>query len=219
MKHVFGPEKPEHVAEGWPGQFTTIFSWLDCLFTLPRPVSVITTRKANGAPNACPDAWGTLLGGGEDYSSLIAVYHHYHTYENILREREWCINFPDSTMESKWDQTMRSNDPDNDEITDAGFTVEQAQTVQAPRIAECLINLECRLEWDRPLYEGSNMHLFCGRITALAMDESLMHLGQDERLRAMSLSYLVHGQINPLTGALLDPSRQLTILRHDLHEG
>ncbi len=217
MKHIFAPDKPEYVVDGWPGQFTTIFSWLERLFTLPRPVSVITTRKGNGAPNACPDAWGTLLGGGNDYSSLVPVYLHYHTYANILREREWCINFPDSSMEPKWDQTMRNNGPDNDEITDAGFTVEPAQTIKAPRIAECLVTLECRLEWDRPLYEGSNLHLFCGRITALALDESLVHCGQDERLRAMSLSYLVQSQLNPFTGQLLDPSRQLSILQYDLH--
>ena len=217
MKHVFGPDKPEYVVDGWPGQYTAIFSWLESLFTLPRAVSVITTRKENGAPNACPDAWGTLIGGSNEYSSLIAVYLHYHTYANILREKEWCINFPDFTMESKWDQTMRINGPLNDEITDAGFTVEPAQTIESPRIAECLVNLECRLEWDRPLYEGSNMHLFCGRVTALAMDESLVNCGADERLRAMSPSFLVMGQTNPLTGQRLDPSRQLNILRHDLH--
>lgn len=217
MKHVFGPDRPDYVVDGWPGQFTSIFSWLDQLFTLPRAVSVISTRKANGAPNACPDAWGTLIGGGKDYSSLVAVYLHYHTYANILREKEWCINFPDRTMESKWDLTMRNNGPENDEISDAGFTVEPGQTIKAPRIADCLVNLECRLEWDRPLYEGSNMHLFCGRVTALAMDESLLDCGQDERLRAMSLSYLVHGQMNPLTGQVSDPSRQLNVLQHELH--
>ncbi len=216
MKHVFGPDKPEYVVEGWPGQFT-IFSWLDKLFALPRAVSVITTRKENGAPNACPDMWGMLIGGGNEYSALIAVYLHYHTYENILREREWCINFPDCTMESKWYQAILSNGPENDEISDAGFTVEPGQTVKAPRIAECLVNLECRLEWNRPLYEGSNMHLFCGRVTALAVDDSLVNCGAEERLRAMSLSYTVQGQINPLTGEGLNPSMQLRMVQHDLH--
>jgi len=216
MKHVFGPEKPDFVREGWPGQFT-IFSWLDKLFTLPRAVSVITTRKENGAPNACPDMWGILIGGGTEYSSLIAVYLHYHTHANILREREWCVNLPTSSMESKWEQTMALNGPENDEISDAGFTVEPGQTVSAPRIAECLVNLECRLEWDRPLYEGSNVHLFCGKVTAVAIDESLIRCGPEERLRALDLSYNVQGQINPLTGESLSPSKQLTILRHDLH--
>ena len=215
MKHVFGPEKPDFVCEGWPGQFT-IFSWLDKLFTLPRAVSIITTRKENGAPNACPDMSGVLIGGGTEYSSLIAVNLHYHTCANIFREREWCINLPSSSMESKWQQTIALNGPENDEISAAGFTVEPGQTVKAPRIAECLVNLECRLEWDRPLYEGSNVHLFCGRVTAVAVDESLVGCGAEERLRALDLSYTVQGQINPLTGEH-GSSHQLTILRHDLH--
>ncbi len=217
MKHVFGPDRPEYVVEEWPGQYTAIFSWLESLFTLPRPVSVITTRKENGAPNACPDAWGTLVGGGGNYCSLIGVYRHYHTYANILREKEWCINYPDFTMESKWYQTIQGNGAENDEITDAGFSAEPAETISAPRIAECLVSLECRLEWDRPLCEGSDMHLFCGRVSVLAMDESLVSCSAEERLRAMSLSYHVMGQMNPLTGQTSDPSKQLTILQHDLH--
>lgn len=217
MKHIFGPDRPEHVTEAWSGQYTNIFSWLESLFALPRAVSVITTRKENGLPNACPDAWGTLIGGGSDYSSLIAVYTHYHTYENILREKEWCINFPDCTMERQWYQTVESNGLEVDEITAAGFTVEPAATLKAPRIAECLVSLECRLEWDRPLHEGSNMHLFCGRVSALAMDESLVACDAEERLRAMSLSYHVMGQTNPLTGHRSDHSKQMTIGQFDLH--
>ena len=62
------------------------------------------------------------------------------------------------------------------------------------------------------------MHLFCGRVTALALDESLVHRGQDERLRAISLSYHVHDQMNPLTGQVLDPSRLLNVLQYDVHD-
>lgn len=216
MKHVFGPDKPEYVVDGWPGQFTNVFCWLSYLLPLPYTISVITTRKENGAPNACPSGVGMLIGAGNEFSSLIAVYTHHHTYENILREKEWCINIPHSTMAPMWDRTIRNNGPENDEITDAGFTVEPSQTIKSPRIAECLINLECRLEWDRLLYEGSNTHLFCGHITALAMDESLVNCGTDERLRALNQSYGVQGQINPFTGQSLDPAMLLTILQHDL---
>jgi flavin reductase (DIM6/NTAB) family NADH-FMN oxidoreductase RutF len=216
MKYLFGPDKPEYVVDAWPGQ-SEIFSWLDYLITVPRPISIITTCKENGAPNACPDAWGTLIGGGNQYSSLIAVYLHYHTYANLLREKEWCINFPDATLEAKWDETIRSNGLESDEITEAGFTVEPSQTIKAPRIADCPVNLECRLEWERPLYEGSNLHLFCGRVTALAMEESLANCGTEERLRALNLLFHVQGQLNPLSGERLNPSRRLSILQYELH--
>lgn len=215
MKQVFGPDRPEYVVDGWPGQFTEVFCWLSYLFTLPGAISVITTRKEDGAPNACPSAT-ILVGGRDEFSSLVEVGTGYHTYSNVLREKEWCVNFPHSRMAPMWDRTIRNNGPENDEITDAGFTVESSQTISAPRIAECLVSLECRLEWDRPLYEGGGSHLFCGRIVGLALDESLINCGMDERLRALGLSYLVQGQINPLTGQSMDPARLLTILQHDL---
>jgi flavin reductase (DIM6/NTAB) family NADH-FMN oxidoreductase RutF len=106
---------------------------------------------------------------------------------------------------------------DKDSQVDAGLTVEPGETVKAPRIGECLVNLGCRLEWERSLYEGSNVHLFCGRVTAVAVHESLIACGPEERLRVLDLSYCVQGQINPLTGESLSPSRQMTILQHDLH--
>lgn len=216
MKHVFGPEKPDVVSEVWPGQFTA-GPWLETLFALPRMIWVITTRKENEASNACPDDSGVLIGGGTEYSSLIAVSLDGHTYTNILREKEWCINLISSSMESKWRKTIECNGPDNDELSDAGFTIERGETVKAPRIGECLVNLECRLEWNRSLYEGSKTQLFCGRITAVAVHESLIGCGTEERLRALELSYCVQDQINPVTGEHLTPYTLLSILPQSLH--
>jgi flavin reductase (DIM6/NTAB) family NADH-FMN oxidoreductase RutF len=52
--------------------------------------------------------------------------------------------------------------------------LESAKAVQAPRIAECAVNLECSLEWNRPLYEGSRWHLLVGEVLHIAMDEAAM---------------------------------------------
>jgi len=216
MKRLFGPEKPAVVSEVWPGQFT-VEPWLESLFTLPRVISVITTRKENGASNACPDASGTLIGGGTEYSSLIAVSVNGHTYTNVMREREWCINLISSRMESKWRNAIKYNGPDNDELSDAGFTIEQGETVKAPRIGDSLVNLECRLEWNRSLHQGSKTHLFCGRITAVAVHESLVSCGTEERLRAMDLPYCVQDQVNPLSGERLNPYALLSISPQNLH--
>lgn len=216
MKHLFRPEKPEAVKEVWPGQFTES-SWLQSLLALPRPLAVITTRKENGAPNACPDDVPLLVGGGTEYSSLIAAAIRGHTYANILREREWCINLISSSMESEWRKTIQYNGTDNDELSDAGFTPEQAETVGAPRIGECLINLECRLGWDRPLYDGSTTHLFCGRVTAVAVHDSIVSHGLEERLRALDLPYGVQDQINPITGQVLNRFTLLGMRPDALH--
>jgi flavin reductase (DIM6/NTAB) family NADH-FMN oxidoreductase RutF len=72
--------------------------------------------------------------------------------------------------------------------------------VQAPRIAECAINLECRLEWHRPLYENSHWHLFAGRVLHLGMSADAMAVDPVERMRILELMYNVRGTVNPMTG-------------------
>jgi flavin reductase (DIM6/NTAB) family NADH-FMN oxidoreductase RutF len=49
--------------------------------------------------------------------------------------------------------------------------VEPAQEIKAPRIAECPINLECRLEWHRRLYEGSIWVLAAGKVLHVDMEK------------------------------------------------
>jgi flavin reductase (DIM6/NTAB) family NADH-FMN oxidoreductase RutF len=155
MKHEINIAQPEYLIEDWPGKYE-IFSWLEYVVTVPNPMFIVTTRKANGAPNANLHSWGLLVGEKGNYSSLLALLDNTHTYGNILREREWCVGFPSFEFYHQCFETIHCNAPDNDEITAAGFTVEPAKTVQAPRIAECSATLECRLEWRQPLYENSH---------------------------------------------------------------
>lgn len=205
MKHEVAVTQPDYLIEDWPGKYEA-FSWLEFVVTVPNPIYLITTRKANGAPNACLHSWGLLVGERDNYSSLLALLDHHHTYANILREGEWCINYPSFDHWPQSFETIRCNAPDNDEITDAGLTVEPAKNVQAPRIAECLINLECRLAWHHPLYEGSRWHLVAGRVLHVAMDDSVMVTDPHERMQAVGLMYNVRGTVNPLDGAYYGPN-------------
>jgi len=205
MKHELGIGQPEYLIEDWPGKYD-VFSWLEYVVTIPNPIYIITTRKANGAPNANLQSWGLLVGEKGSYSSLLALLDQSHTYENILREREWCLSFPSFEHYPECFETIYCNAPDNDEITEAGFTVEEAITVKAPRIAECPISLECRLEWHRPLYEGSGLHLFVGRVLHLAMDEAIMVPDPVDRMQTMGLMYNVRSTVNPLNGEQYGPN-------------
>lgn len=205
MKHEIDIAQPEYLIEDWPGKYE-VFSWLEYIVTVPNPIFIVTTRKANGSSNANLQSWGLLIGEKGKYSSLLALLNHTHTYEHILRENEWCICFPSFEDYPKCFETIYRNSSDNDEITEAGLNIEPARTVQAPRIAECSANLECRLEWHRPLYESSRWHLFAGRVLHLAMDETVMVPDPIERMRAMNLMYNVRSTVNPLTGAQYGPN-------------
>lgn len=205
MKQEISIIQPEYLIEDWPGKYN-VFSWLEYVVTVPNPIFFVTTLKANGSPNANLNSWGFLIGEKDNYTSLMAVLDSSHTYENILREGEWCLCFPSFQHYRQCLETIRLNLPDNDEITDSGFTVELSKKVQAPRIAECLVNLECRLEWHRPLYENSPWHLFAGRVLHLALDESVMVPNPAERMRTMSLMYNIRSTVHPMTGEQYGPN-------------
>ncbi len=205
MKHEIQVSTPENLEEIWPGSYN-LFSWLEYVVTIPHPMFVITTRKANGAPNACLHSWGVLAGDRDNYTSILGLFDYYHTYENILRDGEWCLNYPSVDDYEKCFETIHVNEADNDEITEAGLTVEPAQVIRAPRIAECPINIECRLEWHRPLYENSQWRIMAGRIVHVAMDEKTLATDPAERMRAMRLMYNIRGTIDPISGEMYGPN-------------
>jgi len=205
MKQEFEIEQPSYLVEDWPGKYE-IFSWIEYVVTVPNPIFIVTTRKANGASNANLQSWGLLIGEGGDYSSLMALGEHSHTYTNILREEEWCVGFPSFKYYPQCFETIYCNAPDNDEIAEAGFTFEPAKKVQAPRIAECPISLECRLAWHHSLYSHSHVHLFVGKVVHLAVDATVMVPDPVERMRMMGLMYNVRSTVNPLNGTQYGPN-------------
>ena len=205
MKHEIGIDQPTYLVEDWPDKYQ-VFSWLEYVVTVPNPIFVVTTRKANGAANANLHSWGLLVGERDHYSSLLALLDGTHTYANIVREGEWCLNYPSVAQQAYCFETIYCNGPDNDELADAGLTAEAARTVQAPRIAECAMLLECKLAWHRPLYEDSQWHLFVGRVLHVAIDEAAMAVDPDRRLEALGLMYNVRGTVNPLNGAYYGPN-------------
>jgi hypothetical protein len=52
MKREIGITTPENLPEIWAGSYD-LFSWLAYVVTVPNCITIIATRKANGAPNAC----------------------------------------------------------------------------------------------------------------------------------------------------------------------
>jgi flavin reductase (DIM6/NTAB) family NADH-FMN oxidoreductase RutF len=125
---------------------------------------------------------------------------------NSINFNPSCVCVPSFQHYHQCFETIRLNAPDNDEITDAGFTVELPKSVPAPRIAECSVNLECRLEWHHPLYENCRWHLFAGRVLCVSMEESVMIPNPVERTRRMGLMYNVRRTVHPLTGQQYGPN-------------
>ena len=68
-----------------------------------------------------------------------------HTYANILREKEFCVNFISSKYYMACGKTIEHNDEGDDEISVGGFTAMPCKTISVPRIEESIVSFECKL--------------------------------------------------------------------------
>lgn len=118
-----------------------------------------------------------------------------------LKERGCCVvNFPSKAVFMKCMTTIQYNGFDEDEITASGLTVEPAGKIDAPRIKECFLNLECELEWERDLSADGAHATVCLKVINVLMGEN--HFDEKSLGRCGENGYLynVHSPRNPETG-------------------
>jgi len=198
LKHELNTQ-PACFKESWPGQLK-IFSWIDYVTAIPQAMSVITTWKEGRIPNACLQAWTTYTGDAGGYYVIFSILNNNHTYKNILRDKDFVVNFPDIDVFPKCYETIENNSDETDEIAGVGLTIEPSKAVDAPRIKECFLNLECRLGWHRPLHDGSLWHVFAGEVVHLAIDSNRVQSGTYRRYASGGFIYNIHNPTNPETG-------------------
>ncbi len=199
MKIELGKKKPDILKEEWPGEYTT-FSWMEYVTAIPQPLFLITTYKENGMPNANFHAWSTFTGEKDNYYSILSLLKGTHTYENIQRDKVFCINFPSQESLAKCYDTIHNNEDDKDEIVESGFTLEKAHSIEAPRIKECFMNLECRFEWEKELFPGSQWILICGSVQHIGLDEDFAKADAVKRFKDYGIMYNIHAPNNPIEG-------------------
>ncbi len=205
MKHYFTHDKPECLVEDWPGKYRT-FSWLEFGITVPNPIYVVTTLKERDIPNANIQSWGLLLGEGKQNHFLMALLKHQHTYANIKRTGEWCINYISKEYIRQANATIINNGLETDELAAAGLTAMPSQKIKAPSVSESMVALECILKWERTLVDDSNWSLICGEIVQVAIDDAVLAVTPEERIAAMGLMYNIRGTVNPLNGDYHGPN-------------
>ena len=198
MKYELNTQ-PACFKEVWPGQFKLI-SWIERVAAIPQAMSVITTWKEERIPNACLQAWTTYTGDAGGYYVILSILNNNHTYKNILRDKGFVVNFTDIDVFPTCYKTIENNSNETDEITGVGLTVEPSKVVDAPRIKECFLNLECRLGWHRPLHDSSIWHVFAGEVVHVAIDSSYSQSGVNRRYGSGGFVFNIPNPTDPTTG-------------------
>ncbi len=171
MKIEIPDRLPDNFTDQWPGQYE-IFSHYETILGIPHTLFLITTLKENGASNACFQSWSSFYGDSGGYFAITPLLKSKHTYHNILRTNQFCINFISARYFDACYQTVFHNEEDTDEIAAGGFTAEPGHCIQVPRIKEAFLSLECVFQSQHEPSGKGTFALMIGRVVHAAMEES-----------------------------------------------
>ena len=178
-----------------------LFSWQDYLTAIPMPLFVVTTYKSNGKENACLQSWSTFVGDKGEFICIIgSVSKRGHLYQTLKETRCCVFNFPSRDVYDKCTETIKNNGFDDDEITKSGLTAEKAVTVNAPRIKECFLNIECEYLWEHEHYKDSLFTTIALRATHICIDDTKLDEHKTGRYGKTGYMYNIHSPRNPETG-------------------
>ncbi len=198
-KMEMGTVKPENFVPTWDGQYD-FFSHLEFACGIPNLLFAITTLKENGRPNVCFHSWSTFCGDGQAFHAILGGLSQYnHTYKNIKRTGEFVVNFLSKDYYDGLVKTIQQNGDDTDEFEAGGFTVEAASTVNAPRIQEAFLCLECKLTQSLDLSGAGIIALITGKVEHIAVREEFAK-GIDEKYGENGFMFNIHSPKDLATG-------------------
>ncbi len=154
----------------------------------PTPAGLVTTIDRNGNPN--------IITLGEIYNLSIrkpvivglGIAPQRYSHQLLCQCREFVVNLPTSALLDKVLACGNvSGRDERDKFAMAGLTPLPAQKVKPPLIAECPINLECRL-LDDPERIGDH-DLFKGELLIEHIDAAL--IDENGELRTEQLDMLI----------------------------
>lgn len=109
--------------------------------------------------------------GGGHFSILPGIKQTTQTYLNIIREKEFVINFLASNYDEQCRKLIVNGGDGVDELETAGLTAETSEKISTPRIKEAFLSFECKLESVTDL-SGKGMNaLIIGRVVNAGVDE------------------------------------------------
>ncbi|MEM2192150.1 MAG: flavin reductase family protein [Candidatus Hadarchaeales archaeon] len=151
----------------------------------PRPVVLITTVDKQGRINAAPMSWVTPV---ESEPPIIAFSTSYEsdTYHNICETEEFVVNLVPESIKEKMYICGKSFPRGVNELEKAKLAWEPSEKVKPPRVVECPVNFECKLEW---MHKGPEYVVIAGRVLVAHADENAV---EDGMLNAKKVKPLLH---------------------------
>lgn len=153
----------------------------------PRPILLVTTRDPNGRDNIITVSWAGVACSAPPMVT-VALRSSRHSYAAVMATRELVVNIPTSKQHQAVELCGTVSGKETDKFARAGLGKLPASLVCAPLIAECPINLECKVRHVLPL--GTHV-LFVAEIVQAHVHHGL--LGEDGQLDDRALDLMAWG--------------------------
>lgn len=156
---------------------------------LPRPIAWVSTIDKTGRPNLAPFSFFTVASSSPPVLCFAPALkleliegtnraQPKDTLKNIQDTGEFVVNIVSKELAEKMNQSSGSYNSGIDEFEMTGLTKAVSQQVEPPRVAESLINFECRLRQVISFGEHPGAgNLVLGNIVCAHVDETVYKNG------------------------------------------
>ena len=156
----------------------------------PLPAVMVSVADKKGNDNILTIAWtGTIC--TDPPMAYICVRPERHSYSMIMETGEFVINLTTEKLASQTDYCGVKSGKDVDKFKEMNLTKEKAQKVKAPLIAECPVNIECKVKETKDL--GSHT-MFIADVVAVNVDDKYMDKTGKFNLNSSDLLVYSHGE-------------------------
>lgn len=157
----------------------------------PTPAGLITSVDPDGRANIITLGEVHNLSIARPVIVGIAIAKERHSHELIRGCGEFVVNVPTAAIVEKVDRCGCASGRDVDKFAAFGLTPLPAKKVAPPLIAECPLNLECRL---LDVQEWGDHDLFVGEVVVEHADEAVLDAGGALRIDRLDVLCYVHGE-------------------------
>jgi len=161
--------------------------WYSDTFVFPKLITIVTTLNSDGKVNAAPYSHIMQYDVMHKQPRIyLGMRNTSHTFQNMRDTGEFVVNCPSASHLKDMMETARFHADGVNELDHTSFTQIPSKRVKPPSIKECKQILECTVDKIVDLDETQG-HVI-GNIVSLMVEEELVDMGRQDRLRALDLA-------------------------------
>ena len=169
-------------------------TWKPGNMIYPLPAVMVSCKRPGEKANIITIAWAATVCTNPPMLS-VSIRPERYSYEIIKETGEFVVNLTTKDLAWATDYCGVKSGRDIDKFKEAGLTEQECNVVACPGIAECPVNIECKVVEVKEL--GSHA-MFLAEVVSVQVDDSLMDETGKFHLNASGLMAYSHGTYKEL---------------------